>query len=247
MTEQSKDVAEVDAFISQGMEVLDGIVKRSELNKPRSADLLPERRINAHIAFHSTILKLIGDHSREMIPNPTEETLYQMALLTNLAQLVDPTYKMLISGLYAGASALVRQSYEMNARLAEIQQQTNWSSGRTPNVGHLPMDVARYYGELSAVAHFSMQELANLSSFEIAPGTQAHSLAPVVRAVPLARLFDFHLMTLVLTVRHLMNFFETVFNGDLDSYRAMAARGLILLDQEGMLEPHRSSGSGTKQ
>ena len=246
MTEQPKDVVEVAQFIAQGMEVLDGLVKQRELNKQRSLGLLPPRRRDAHIAFQSTILKLIGDYSREMIADPSEETLYQMALLTNLAQSVDPTYEMLISGLYAGASALIRQSYEMNARLAEIQQQTNWSSGRTPNVGHLPMDVARYYGELSAVAHFSMQELANLTAFEIAPGTQAHSLAPVVREEPLARLFAFQLLTLVLTVRHLVNFFESVFDSDLDPYRVMAGRGLLLLHQEGMLEPHRSSNGETQ-
>ena len=246
MTEQPKDVVEVASFIAQGMEVLDGIIKQRKLNKKRSLDLLPQRRRDAHIVLQSTILKLIGDHSREMIADPSEETLYQMALFTNLAQLVDPTYEMLISGLYAGASALIRQSYEMNARLAEIQQQTNWSSGSTPNVGHLPMDVARYYGELSAVAHFSMQELANLTAFEIAPGTHAQSLAPMVQEEPLARLFAFQLMTLVLTVRHLENFFDSVFDSDLVSYRAMAATGFSLLREEGMLEPHGSSDGGTQ-
>ena len=231
------DREELDSFLEEGMTILDGIVKVREQNIQRSLHLVPDKRRSAHTIFQSTMLKLLGDHAGVLVVNPSPDNEYEMALVNNLVQLVDPTYEMLMSGLYLGAAGLIRQSFEMNARLAEIQNNINWVDGKTPNVGHLPRGTARFYGELSAAAHFSRQGLAHLTSTELRPGTQAQSASPIVDQVPLLRLFDFHLAAMALTLLHQLKFFESAFGSDLEPYSKMAAAGDIVLQDAWLLEP----------
>lgn len=228
--------SEISEFLRRGMESLAEIVQHREQNKAHSIKFISAPRSTAHLVLQSTLLSMMSDHSGKFIADPSQDTLYQMALLTNLVALIDPTYEMLLSGLYGGSGALIRQSYEMNARLAEIQQGTNWASGKTPNVGHLPLEASRFYGELSEVSHFSKPELGALTEVEIQPDIRAQSLSPVVREESLLRLLDLQLLSMVLTLGYQMTFFQNVFKGDLEQYAKLGCAALSFLQEAGVLQ-----------
>ncbi len=235
MVSGNEENSEISDFLGQGIELLAEVVQNREYNKARSISLISAHRSTAHLVLQSTLLKMMRDHSRKLIPDPSQDTLYQMALLRNLVVLIDPIYEMLLSGLYVGAGALIRQSYEMNARLAEIQKGTTWASGKTPNVSNLPLGASKFYGELSQISHFSRPELGALSEVVIQPDIRAQTINPVVKEESLMRLLDLQLLSMVVTLGYQMTFFENAFKSDLEPYVKLGCAALSSLQEEGLL------------
>jgi hypothetical protein len=232
----NKKDSEIAEFIGSGLELMAQVERYREDNKKRSLNLISANRRDAHLVLQSTLHNMRHEYSGKMIADPTEDNLYQMALLNSLVVLIDPTYEMLLSGLYIGAGALIRQSIEMNARVMEIQKQAHWTSGKTPNVGQLPLGASRFYGEMSAVAHFSRAELGRITEVEPTPGVRAQSLSPVVKKDTLLRLLDFQLLSMALTVGFQMEFFRVAYDCDLEQYDKMGLTAMAMLDDEGLLE-----------
>ena len=226
---------EISVFLGEGVKVLDEIVKIREKNKDISKRLISQPRMDAHLILHFTMLKIIRDHTGKMTYAPSEDTLYQMALITNLVQSIDPTYEMLLGGHYVAATALIRQSYEMNARLAEIQNNASWKSKRVPNVGQLPSDISRHYGELSSVAHFSQPELGHITEFELQPNVRAQSLSPIVKKDVLLRLLDFQLLTMWLSFKYQIDHFANSFGSDPEQYFRFGVAAGRNLQEAGLL------------
>lgn len=185
--------------------------------------------------LYSLLLNSVHDFSGKVIENPPKDISYQFALLANLIRLVDSTYEILRSGLYVGAAALIRQSLEMNARLAEIQGSTNWSDGKTPNVSNLPLGVARLYGELSDISHFSKQEIGTISEVEISDGIKAQSICPAVDNAVLSSLMNQHIACLVITCFHQLRFLEGIYNTDVGEYVRYFDAAMQLLVEEGVI------------
>ena len=205
-----------------------------EKNVERSMYVISGPQLDAQRILQATILKIMRDHSLVTINDMSENTQYQMSLLANLATLIDPTYEMLLEATYAGACALIRQSYEMNARLAELQGQHAWTATRAPNVGRLPSNTRRFYGEMSKIAHFSDPIVGKLTEIEVDAQTKGHSINPVVKEDALLELLDLHLMTNSLTLFHQLRFFDMAFQTDLEMYDLLASAAIPFLEQAGV-------------
>ena len=229
----------------EGMEIIARLTENRENNKAQSMQLVSGPRSDAHGILLATILKMFEDHLRVEITDMSENTQYQMSLLASLPGLIDLTYETLMGGMYIAAGALIRQSYEMNARLAELQGQHQWVSTKAPNVGRLPSNTRQFYGEMSKVAHFSDPVVGQLTEVNIDATTTGHSINPVVKEPALLRLFDLHLMTICLTAYHQLEFFETAFGTDSGKYEMLASSAIPFLEEAQVWVRGQSSATDT--
>lgn len=234
MAHEKPQDQELRSALNEGMGLIAILADNREKNTGISMGFVSGPRLDAHRILQATILKMLRDQSRLETNDMSENTQYQMSLLANLAGLIDLTYETLLGGMYVGACALIRQSYEMNARLAELQGGHQWVTTKAPNVGRLPSDTRRFYGEMSKVAHFSDPVVGRLTEIEIDATTTGHSINPVVKEHPLLRLFDLHLMTISLTLYHQLEFFETVYKNDVGKYELLASAAIEPLKEAGV-------------
>ena len=199
--------------------------------------LISAAKRGAHELLTSIPLRVVQETSGRVISNSTPFVSYQIGLVTNLVKQEQPTVQLLASGVYLGAAALIRQAFEMNARLAELQTTLSWVDGRTPNVKFLGPALSRFYGELSELAHFSKRRVEELTVV-VRPGQLPfQSVVPAVDEGVLNGLFDRHLVTVMLTGFHIVKFAEVVYDLNVkDDYLPAMEAGLRLLNQAGIVD-----------
>lgn len=82
----------------------------------------------------------------------------RISLVATFAQGVNCTRDMIVGGYHSKAAAVLKQDYEMLARIREIQA-GKAKVGVTPNAKHAPEGSQRLYGGLNSLAHPSEEKL----------------------------------------------------------------------------------------
>ena len=140
--------------------------------------------------------------AKSAVPGNTSEGIsHRLVLLSTFVQGIPATETLISEGQYAKAAAVLKQDYEILARLKEVEDGTA-QPGRTPNAKNAPAGSQRFYGDLNKVAHPSNQDLlANLLDRLNDGEVQGVSPVPTFQKEAARGLYELHVFTLLHAVR----------------------------------------------
>ena len=141
----------------------------------------------------------------------------RLVLITSFAQGFPVTETLISEGQYIRAAAILKQDYEIVARLSEVRA-GKAKRGIQPNVKHAPTGSQRFYGELNAVAHPANEHilvdlLARLDRGDI------NGLSPIPEFNrDIARsLYELHVFTLLEIVREALQLYAEMYPNELEA------------------------------
>jgi hypothetical protein len=223
-------------FSEKGLQYLLEFHNKRQENQKLSLETMTAGQRECYLTFHSVLLNMLHDGSGMLVHDPNADTHYQMALIANIAMLVDATYQLITDGLYSGAATLIRQSFEMAARIIEIQEGHKWKDGDVPNVKHLPYDLRRQYSGLSDLAHFGKLEINELTIVKLKNGKRAQSISPMFQRPLFTQLINLHIGVLWITCMQQREFFTRYTDIDVTKYATHLYRAWQLLLEEGIIK-----------
>lgn len=153
------------------------------------------------------------------VPGKTSESIsHRLVLLSTFVQGIPATETLISEGQYAKAAAVLKQDYEILARLKEVEDGVA-QAGRTPNAKYAPEGSQRIYGDLNRVAHPSNQNvlselLDHLRSGEV----QGVSPTPVFREDAARGLYEVHVFTLLHAVREHLKLQLEMYPGEMSTF-----------------------------
>ena len=185
------------------------------------------------LLLNSVLANLVNEFPGRVISNPSPTVSYEFAIIANLLKALVVAEDLILEGMYVSGSAVLRQSLEMNARLAQLRE-GRLAEG-VPNVGILG-PVASIYGELSEVAHISKQRTGSTTEFDIGGGVPGQYIAPVFNPSFFDWAYDRYLMCSLLTCRAFMLFVERSYSANTRRYRDVLSRAAFLLEKVGVIK-----------
>lgn len=161
---------------------------------------------------------------KDAIPGKTNESIsHRLVLQAAFFQGATVTESLISEGQYSKAAAVLKQDYEILARIGETRAGVA-KAGKTPNARYAPEGSQFMYGELNKVAHPSNKELTggllgNLSVGEI----EGVSSIPAFREKQARALYSTHVFTLLHAVREAVQLYSEMYDTDADKKLALPA------------------------
>jgi len=167
------------------------------------------------------------------VPGKTNEgTSHRLVLLTTFIQGIPAAETLISEGQYAKAAAVLKQDYEILARLKEVEDGVA-QAGRTPNARYAPEGSQRIYGELNRVAHPSNQDVLNELLDHFHSGEiKGISPQPVFQENAARGLYEVHVFTLLHAVREHLKLQVEMYPDDVAAFESairffMMATGFV--------------------
>jgi len=155
---------------------------------------------------------------RSGVPGESNESVsHRLVLLASFVQGIHPTESLISEGQYIKAAAVLKQDYEILARLGEVLEGTA-VAGQTPNARAAPRGSQRLYGELNKVAHPSNKHLMEQLLGRLSAGeVQGISPFPVFNRGVACSLYELHVFTLMYALRAAVVLFLEMYPKDKDA------------------------------
>ncbi len=117
------------------------------------------RLLDAHMLATGVISSVLT--RKNLVPGATSPSISErLALVASFVQGISVCESTISEGLYAQASALLKQELETLAAIQECQKGKR-KPGKTPNVGNVQWNMEQTYGELNRVAHVADSQFLN--------------------------------------------------------------------------------------
>lgn len=165
----------------------------------------------------------------------------RLVLISAFVQGALHTESLISQGQYAKASAVLKQDYELVARLAEIRAGAA-KAGITPQVKHAAKGSQWMYGELNKIAHPSNESMLNDLMSRLEKGDiRGVSAIPTVVPETARGLYDCHLFTITEVLREAVLLFVEMYPGEQEqlngALRAFGYAHTFLLKASFSLQP----------
>jgi len=142
---------EIQKYAEKGYNLESLIIKKQELIRKITGKYLDSNLINSRIVISSILYDVVK--IKEGIPgNSTPKSEQILHLISTYIQGFGITENLIFAGQYTKAAALIKQEYEILARINEIKKEKA-KIGETPNVKFAPKGSQKIYGELNKISH----------------------------------------------------------------------------------------------
>jgi hypothetical protein len=205
---ENSELNNVSDFLEKGLKLEVDVLQQGKAIRELA-------KIDYHTAWLDArlILLSISQHvfsAKNLIPGKTSDDIsHILILLTAFYQGTHATETLISEGQYIKAATVLKQDYEILARIYEVKKGTA-KVGQTPQIRYLEEEVRGYYGDLNKVAHPSNQEMLENLMQTLSFGTaQAISHVPVYNKDYSMSLYELHIWLIyIITQQHLILFAE---------------------------------------
>lgn len=143
--------SEIKKYANKGYQLESLIISKQDSIRVITGKYLDSNLINSRIILASILYDIIK--VKEGIPGNTNHSVAQILhLISTYIQGFGVTEDLIFAGQYTKASALIKQEYEILARINEIKK-NKAKIGETPNVKFAPKGSQRIYGKLNKISH----------------------------------------------------------------------------------------------
>lgn len=205
-TAQTEELQAVSDLIKKGIDFEASVLEQSEKIRDESKRNYLTEWLDSRLTLLAITRHLLD--AKQLVPGHTsEEISHRLILLMVFFQGTYATETLISEGQYIKAAAVLKQDYEIIARISEVHAGTA-KPGQTPQVRHLADEVKKYYGELNKVAHPSNQEallalMGTLSSGE----RNAVSYLPSYHKESSQALYELHIWLILSAVQEYLRLF----------------------------------------
>lgn len=200
----------VSDFLSKGLALEALVHERAQKIREQSKRNYFSEWLDARLILLSIVKHVID--AKALVPGRTSEEIGH--ILTLLMAFFQNTYatEILISeGQYIKAAAVLKQDYEIIARISEVHAGTA-KPGHTPQIRHLAEEVKKYYGELNKVAHPSNQEfLVALMGTLVSGESNAISYVPAYNKEWSLALYELHVWLILMAAKEYLRLFAEMY------------------------------------
>jgi hypothetical protein len=153
--------------------------------------------------------------------NSNKERSDILTLIMAFTQGIDIVEKSISEGQYTKACAILKQDYEIIARIGETRKGLA-KAGITPNVKHAPEGTQRFYGDINNFAHPSNIGLLQFNLSELIDGDiRGVSFLPKFNKELATQLYRWHVWTLFEIARHAFLLFHEMYDDEPEFKRDM--------------------------
>jgi len=200
----------VSDFLSKGLALEARILEQAKKIREQSKRNYFTEWLDARLILLSIVKHLID--AKSLVPGRTsEEITHILILLMAFFQGTYATEILISEGQYIKAAAVLKQDYEIIARISEVHAGTA-KPGQTPQLRHLAEEVRKYYGELNKVAHPSNQEsLIDLMGTLVSGKSNAISYVPLYHKESSLALYELHVWLILIATQEYLKLFAEMY------------------------------------
>jgi hypothetical protein len=233
------DVEKAESVLRSGIDSLSSIREARNEIREKSKREYGSGLLDAHLMVTGVLHEVLSRKS--LIPGKTNKSIAnRRVVIVSFVQGIPICEEAIREGLYVQAAALVRQELETVAAIEEEVEDVR-EDGETPNVKHVPWEMNRLYGELSAATHVSDHGyLAEIYRAEERGDARPVSVVPTYRDGAARNLYAIHVGLLIQVAMHLHEVQVEAYGeeeGELEEFELlMIMRAVDILNEEGLLE-----------
>jgi hypothetical protein len=233
------DVEKAESVLRSGIDLLSSIRESRNEIREKSKREYGSGLLDAHLMVTGVLHEVLSRKS--LIPGKTNKSIAnRRVVIVSFVQGIPICEEAIREGLYVQAAALVRQELETVAAIEEEVEDVR-EDGETPNVKHVPWEMNRLYGELSAATHVSDHGyLAEIYRAEERGDARPVSVVPTYRDGAARNLYAIHVGLLIQVAMHLHEVQVEAYGeeeGELEEFELlMIMRAVDILNEEGLLE-----------
>ena len=233
------DVEKAESVLRSGIDLLSSIRESRNEIREKSKREYGSGLLDAHLMVTGVLHEVLSRKS--LIPGKTNKSIAnRRVVIVSFVQGIPICEEAIREGLYVQAAALVRQELETVAAIEEEVEDVR-EDGETPNVKHVPWEMNRLYGELSAATHVSDHGyLAEIYRAEERGDARPVSVVPTYRDGAARNLYAIHVGLLIQVAMHLHEVQVEAYGeeeGGLEEFELlMIMRAVDILNEEGLLE-----------
>jgi hypothetical protein len=201
-------IAEAQKALKEAVDLESAIIGHGRAIREDSKRAYGPDLMSARAVLMTTFARILI--ARNSVPGQTNKSRSdRLALIATFVQGLPPTEDLISEGQYAKATAVLKQDYEIVARLKEVRDGTA-KGGETPNVKNAPEGSRHFYGDLNKVAHPSNPELLQHLLTRIdADVVKGLSPMPCLNSDLAKSLYELHVFTMLCVAREaFLLFFE---------------------------------------
>lgn len=233
------DVEKAESVLRSGIDLLSSIRESRNEIREKSKREYGSGLLDAHLMVTGVLHEVLSRKS--LIPGKTNKSIAnRRVVIVSFVQGIPICEEAIREGLYVQAAALVRQELETVAAIEEEVEDVR-EDGETPNVKHVPWEMNRLYGELSAATHVSDHGyLAEIYRAEERGDARPVSVVPTYRDGAARNLYAIYVGLLIQVAMHLHEVQVEAYGeeeGELEEFELlMIMRAVDILNEEGLLE-----------
>lgn len=233
------DVEKAESVLRSGIDLLSSIRESRNEIREKSKREYGSGLLDAHLMVTGVLHEVLSRKS--LIPGKTNKSIAnRRVVIVSFVQGIPICEEAIREGPYVQAAALVRQELETVAAIEEEVEDVR-EDGETPNVKHVPWEMNRLYGELSAATHVSDHGyLAEIYRAEERGDARPVSVVPTYRDGAARNLYAIHVGLLIQVAMHLHEVQVEAYGeeeGELEEFELlMIMRAVDILNEEGLLE-----------
>lgn len=181
--------------------------------------------LEAHSLIFLALTDLLGHKAG--IPGKTNNSIGErLMLITNFAQGLIYTEKLISEGQHIKASAALKQDIEILTRICEINKGVS-KEGRVPNVKYAPGNLKEHYGDMNNIAHISKAYvLQNICTTLVSKDINGVSIFPLFHAEETKKLYELHISLCYMVTTQAIDLLKEMY-GDDDELLLPACKLLI--------------------
>lgn len=233
------DVEKAESVLRSGIDLLSSIRESRNEIREKSKREYGSGLLDAHLMVTGVLHEVLSRKS--LIPGKTNKSIAnRRVVIVSFVQGIPICEEAIREGPYVQAAALVRQELETVAAIEEEVEDVR-EDGETPNVKHVPWEMNRLYGELSAATHVSDHGyLAEIYRAEERGDARPVSVVPTYRDGAARNLYAIYVGLLIQVAMHLHEVQVEAYGeeeGELEEFELlMIMRAVDILNEEGLLE-----------
>ncbi|MDB5050307.1 MAG: hypothetical protein JWO30_3378 [Fibrobacteres bacterium] len=204
--------SEIDAYLQKSIEFENIIVTAGEKIRSLSKNVYGDLSVVRHA--YVAALHLLFEKYDEKSGDFNKERSDILTVLCAYLQGIGITEHCISEGQYLKAAAVLKQDYEMVAKIGQIKKGIV-ESKRVPNAKHAPHGTQRFYGEINGLAHPSSigQIQSAIVSYQTGAG-YGTSFVPGFDEGTAKNFFRWHIWSLFEMSRIAFILFDEIFPGE---------------------------------